>query len=388
MEGTGRSYRRYIIPAICAALALAGIVAYCMSRSGGRSGENIGQEAAKTAALAHAGVSEADLSRYEIALDESGGAPVYRVEFETESCAYDYAVSAGDGSIVKFSRETDGGGTPAQPDRDDPSAAPTGTDGYIGEARAWEIAYAHAGVTADSAARPQWKLDSDDGVSVYELEFYSGGYEYDYEINAVSGEVVKYEREPEPAAPVSAPQNGSGTPSAPAAPSPEGITETGAKEIALNHAGVTADSIANYKWKLDFDDGISVYELEFNAGGYAYEYEINAADGAVIKFEKETDRSAAPAQTAQTTETPASGDYIGEARAWEIAFSHAGVAAGSAAHCSIELDHERHHSSHSQHHESNCCTYEVDFHCGGYEYEYKIDALTGSILDFEQEVED
>lgn len=197
MEGTGQSYRRYIIPAVCAALALVGIAAYCMSRSGGRSGGNIGQEAAKTAALAHAGVSEADLSRYEITLDKSGGAPVYRVEFETESCTYGYAVSANDGSIVKFSRETDDGGTPAQPGQDAPSAAPAGADGYIGEARAWEIAYDHAGVTADSAANYRWKLDFDDGISVYELEFNAGGYEYEYKIDALTGSILDFEQEAE-----------------------------------------------------------------------------------------------------------------------------------------------------------------------------------------------
>lgn len=336
MEGTGKSYRRCIVPTVCALLALVGIAAYCMNR--GRGGD-IGQEAAKTAALTHAGVSEAELSRYEIALDESGGAPVYRVEFETENCAYGYAVSAADGSIVKFSREADGG-TPARPDQNGPAAAPDGA------------APAESGPAASSPAPSASAAPATPSA---------------------------------PAAP--------STPAKPTAPAAGGasnsITEARAKEIALSHAGVTADSIAGYQWKLDFDDGISVYELEFTAGGYEYDYEINAASGDVIKYEKEADPTAAPATTAQDAETAAaSGSYIGEARAWEIAFSHAGVTADSAAHCGIALDHENHHAAHGQHHGSNCCVYEVDFHCGGYEYEYKIDALTGSILDFEQEAED
>ena len=34
------------------------------------------------------------------------------------------------------------------------------------------------------------------------------------------------------------------------------------------------------------------------------------------------------------------------------------------------------------------CAYEIDFKSGGYEYEYKIDAVTGEILEFEQGVDD
>ena len=39
------------------------------------------------------------------------------------------------------------------------------------------------------------KLDKENGVKVYEVEFYYGGYEYEYEVNAVSGKIVKAEKE-------------------------------------------------------------------------------------------------------------------------------------------------------------------------------------------------
>ena len=144
---------------------------------------------------------------------------------------------------------------------------------------------------------------------------------------------------------------------------------------------MTADSVAGYQWERDYDNGILVYELEFFSGGYEYDYEINAADGSVVKFEKEADGVTAAAQGASAA-APA---YIGEARAKEIAFGHAGLAADAAARCAVELDHR---DSQAGHHGAGCCEYEIGFTSGGYEYEYTVDAVTGEILEFEQELDD
>ena len=394
-----RSWKRYGIIAACGALVLAvGFGAYRMGRSAGPGSGDIGKEAAKAAALNHAGVMEDALSRYEITLDESDGTAVYDVEFEAEGCTYDYAVSAVDGSIVKFSRET--GGTPAA-DRN--TEIPVPEDGQISEAQAWEIAYGHAGVAAEDAAVFRGgELDYDDGVLVYELEFFSGGYEYNYEINAADGSVVKFEKEADkkggsaqppagnpPAAPSqNAAGNSAKTPSV-ASSGAGNISEAQAKEIALAHAGVAADSVSGYKWELDYDNGISVYELEFFSGGYEYGYEIKAADGGILKFEKEAVDAYAASQSVQGAPADAAPAYIGEARAKEIAYGHACLTADAVVYCGVELDpHSRHHSGYGEHHAAGCCAYEIDFKSGGYEYEYKIDAVTGEILEFEQGVDD
>ena len=39
-------------------------------------------------------------------------------------------------------------------------------------------------------------LDEDDGFLVYELTFLADGQEYEYEISASTGDVIKYEQEP------------------------------------------------------------------------------------------------------------------------------------------------------------------------------------------------
>ena len=64
--------------------------------------------------------------------------------------------------------------------------------GLIGEAKARTAALTHAGVS--NVSKYECRLDTENGVKVYEIEFKCGGYEYDYEINAVTGAVVKAEK--------------------------------------------------------------------------------------------------------------------------------------------------------------------------------------------------
>lgn len=67
------------------------------------------------------------------------------------------------------------------------------------------------------------------------------------------------------------------------------ITLEQAKEIALNHAGLTADAVYFEKAKLDYDDGMQIYEVEFISGNVDYEYEIDALTGAVWDYEWDYD---------------------------------------------------------------------------------------------------
>ena len=175
---------------------------------------------------------------------------------------------------------------------------------YIGESSAKAAALTHAGVDATSVTYIKCELDWEHGVMVYEVEFYSNGYEYDYDINAVSGEVVKHDREiDDDYHPRTSPSSSQGVPDeTPSSPTESGsppesvgtagstfIGEASAKDTALAHAGVSADSTWDYECDLDCEDGIAVYEISFKSGGYEYDYDINAMTGEVVKHEKEVD---------------------------------------------------------------------------------------------------
>lgn len=156
------------------------------------------------------------------------------------------------------------------PEKPAQSAGPGAAEEYITADRAKEIALAHAGAAA-GADFIRTELDFDGGRWEYEVEFYAGSTEYDYEIDAVTGEILSFDHDVEGFQIPSAGGTADGY-----------ITADRAKEIALARA--PGDSTV-VKCKLDFDDGRAVYELELRSGRVEYECEIDAVTGAVLSWE-------------------------------------------------------------------------------------------------------
>ena len=59
------------------------------------------------------------------------------------------------------------------------------------------IALSHAGLTVGEVTRLHTEYDVDDGVPEYDVDFHAGGFEYDYEIHAETGAVLRAEKERE-----------------------------------------------------------------------------------------------------------------------------------------------------------------------------------------------
>ena len=126
------------------------------------------------------------------------------------------------------------------------------------------------------------ELEFEDNRLVYDVEFYSGNVEYDYDIDAVSGAIVSADRDIENYV-------------IPAQPSTEATTKAQAseisvekaKQIALSHAGVGSARFT--KAKIDYENGVKVYEIEFKVGNMEYEYDINVVNGAIVSSSAEID---------------------------------------------------------------------------------------------------
>ena len=166
---------------------------------------------------------------------------------------------------------------------------------YIGLEAAKEAALKHAGFSASDATFVEAEYDYDDGRMVYEVEFHVKGTEYDYEIDAQTGAVVKYKNEQNGAntggsgsSGQSTGQSGSQT-SGGTGTSSTDIGAEKAKSIALNHAGVSASQTYEMKVEQDWDDGVLEYEVEFKAGGVEYEYTIHGGTGQILKYESDRD---------------------------------------------------------------------------------------------------
>ena len=74
-----------------------------------------------------------------------------------------------------------------------PAAAATtqNSNNYIGEDAAKEIALTHAGVAAADCTELKVELDTDDAVVHYDVDFKAGGTEYDYDIDAATGDILQ-----------------------------------------------------------------------------------------------------------------------------------------------------------------------------------------------------
>ena len=144
-------------------------------------GKLTGEEAAKAAALAHAGLKAADVTFVKCKLDWEDGVQVYDVEFFTQDGReYDYEINAATGAVVSV-------------DYDAENYVPTGTSGEnIGAEKARSIALAKV-PGAESTHVRKLELDYDDGRLVYEVEIFYNGMEYEGEIDAYSGEIVQWE---------------------------------------------------------------------------------------------------------------------------------------------------------------------------------------------------
>lgn len=176
------------------------------------------------------------------------------------------------------------------------SAGNASDKAYIGSDKAKEIALNHSAVS-DKATNIQIELDYENGIMVYEIEFIAEGYEYEYEINATTGDIIKQDKEWDDD--YNEPQTSENNDSIENAetsgnlevPSSENnfIDVAKAKEIVINHSGVPGDSIFDYDIELDREHDKYVYEIDFKSGRYEYEYEINAITGEIIKSDKELD---------------------------------------------------------------------------------------------------
>ena len=153
------------------------------AQNGNSGSSSITLEKAKSIALGHVGLSASDVRFTKAKTDQDDGVKEYDIEFVSGNYAYEFEIRASDGKIISYDREqAETKGTTA--------SGSTAAAKYIGVDKAKSIALKDSGVSASNASFVKAKLEEDDGIYVYEIEFYSGGMEYDYEIDAKTGKIL------------------------------------------------------------------------------------------------------------------------------------------------------------------------------------------------------
>ena len=122
---------------------------------------------------------------------------------------------------------------------------------YITLEKAKEIALAQADVNAADAVFDDKEFDHDDGTAIFELEFTAGGVEYEYDVDAVTGKVLKAEHK-------GGAQTGSQTGSQTGTPAQ---TSTGSTNYNDTDYGPNNDGVTDYN-DTDYgpnNDGVTDY---------------------------------------------------------------------------------------------------------------------------------
>ena len=183
--------------------------------AGVNSNKTIGLDKGVNVALQDAGFTSEEVSGLIAHYDNDDGVATYEVDFVAGGFEYEYTIKANDGTIIEASREA--AETPVlkeneikfedqvqpvqQPEEvqqppvqsqeaQKPQVPSEPTSKYIGVDKAKSIALSDAGIKSSAATFTKAKLDKDDGVATYEIEFFSGNTEYEYEISATSGKIL------------------------------------------------------------------------------------------------------------------------------------------------------------------------------------------------------
>lgn len=260
----------------------------------------VGKDNAEKAALSDAGLNASQVSALRSELDFEDGIFRYEVDFYSNGTEYEYLILAKNGDIL--SRDTDGQPltnisaenessykrtsdndkkteTVSQQPKVREDAAETVQDTIISLDEAKEAALSDAGLEENAVTFIKTKLDCENRRQVYDIEFYSADTEYDYEINAVDGTIRERNTD------IFRIQTDNLSAEVNSAEKYIGIDT--AKEIALNHAGLTVDNVSFSKAKLENDDRSYEYDIDFYYGTIEYEYTIDAVNGDVLEFSSE-----------------------------------------------------------------------------------------------------
>ena len=249
---------------------------------------------------------------------------------------------------------------------------------------AQEAALKAADIVAADADISATTLSEVAGVACYKVEFTSGEYAYAYTINAQTGAVMEMSSQEQNAqasgtqtevadstVPATAQTSGSASAQAQtsaAAPAQNAtgtgtVDEAAAQKIALEHAGVKAADATITKSKLDYEDGRQVYDIEWYAGGAKYDYEIATDTGEIISSAYEEKTMGADSKNVTVSEADAKKTALDRV---------SGATDKDLYEWKLDYDDGR-------------PEYEGKIIYGGTEYEFTIDASTGSVMEWDAE---
>lgn len=252
----------------------------------------------------------------------------------------------------------------------------------IGKGAAAVAAEEYAGTLELNSVISDVDPELDEFPAHYEVELKTAWGEFDYIVDAFTGQVLSGRQNLLALAPSG---NGSGeeqppqtsnagTAEVPAAgvqptqqPAGQDVGQEAALAAALDHAGLDESQVTGLKVEQEWDDGRLEYEVEFWCGSTQYEYTVDGHTCSVLKHEQEHHAQSHHGGTAAAQD-------IGAEGAKAAALAHAGLDESQITGLKVERDWD-----------DGRLEYDMEFDAGRTEYEYTIDGATGAVLEYERD---
>lgn len=169
--------------AIVFALCLTAGIAFCVSAEPLKEKDSsISREKALEIALNHAGLKEEDITKLQTERDQEDGRDIYEITFQTEKREYEYDICTQDGVISKMQFEIKEG-----------QLSHDKKDKKLSKEEAEKIALKMVKGADEGDIRIE--KDEDDGLTVYDGKIVYEDIKYEFEMDAVSGELLSWEQE-------------------------------------------------------------------------------------------------------------------------------------------------------------------------------------------------
>ncbi len=188
------------VTAILTSMIIIGIITGCGHKA------DIGKDKAAQIALDDANLSESDVTRLHVSKDRDDGETIYEIKFTNENTEYEYEILASNGNIL--SADYEGAYPSSQPDQDTQNAQNNSQSQDTQNNSQGQDTQANAQITIEEASKLaldkvpgasaqdlKIELDHDDGQYKYEGNIIFEQKEYEFEIDANTGEFLEWKEE-------------------------------------------------------------------------------------------------------------------------------------------------------------------------------------------------
>lgn len=256
----------------------------------------------------------------------------------------------------------------------------------VTQAQATDIALEHAGVTQEDTTSLSVEQDKEDGVEVYDIQFATSDRTYHYDVSRKTGEIVNYSYDAKESSQTSTESQKEDNSSSQIQAVEDAASQAEAQEsaaesqtqaveeeearakamnVAMDHAGVT--ECYTHRIEEDMEHGRAVYEIEFFAGNTEYDYTIAKDTLEILSYDQDIEGWGLPE------------GETGSAVTLEQAIQLVLERVPGAASTDVRIEYER---------DDGRELYEGEVYYDRTEYEFEIDASTGTFIEWSVDYQD